>query len=331
MNLVRDLRVPTIASVTGSAERPRWSVMIPTFNCADTLERTLRSVLDQDPGPTIMQIQVVDDCSTKDDPEPVVRKIAGNRVAFTRRARNGGHVQNFNSCLNMARGHLVHILHGDDWVKDHFYSRLGMAFESQPSLGAAFCRSVYIDHQGGEAGLTDLEQEHKGVVDDWLVRILSRQRICAPSIVVRREVYEHLGGFDPRFTIAGEDWEMWVRIAAHYPVWYEPDALACYRMSRPGSLTGNSLRTTRVGQEMRRACRIIERRLQSQIKEQKLQPHLKAARLFYAGWSLNYAQFVVRTRGVLQVLPHLKEAFLCNPTPWMARRILRLVRGLPLD
>lgn len=331
MNLLRDLRLPAIAGVSDSADRPRWSVMIPTYNCADTLERTLRSVLDQDPGPAIMQIEVVDDCSTEDDPEPVVRKVAGKRVAFTRHAQNRGHVHNFNSCITRSRGHLVHILHGDDWVKDHFYSRLGTAFEGEPSVGAAVCRSLYMDHQGAEAGLTDLEREGRGIIDDWLVRILSRQRICAPSIVVRREVYEHLGGFDPRFTTAGEDWEMWVRIAAHYPVWYEPEALACYRMSRPGSLTGNSLRTTRIAREMRRACGIIERRLQREIQEQKLKPHLTAARLFYAGWSLNYAQSLMETGGVLQVLPHLKEAFLYCPTPWMARRISRLIRGLPLD
>ena len=28
----------------------------------------------------------------------------------------------------------------------------------------------------------------------------------------------------------GEDWEMWVRIAAHFPVWYEPEPLALYRV-----------------------------------------------------------------------------------------------------
>ena len=39
-----------------------------------------------------------------------------------------------------------------------------------------------------------------------------------PSIVVRRSVYERLGSFDRRLVCA-EDWEMWVRIAAHYPIW----------------------------------------------------------------------------------------------------------------
>ena len=41
-----------------------------------------------------------------------------------------------------------------------------------------------------------------------------------PCIVVRRSVYEELGGFDDRLACA-EDWEMWVRVAARFPVYYE--------------------------------------------------------------------------------------------------------------
>ena len=40
------------------ALRPLWSVMIPTFHCARFLRQTLESVLSQDPGPDVMQIEV---------------------------------------------------------------------------------------------------------------------------------------------------------------------------------------------------------------------------------------------------------------------------------
>lgn len=330
MKLFRNSRPPEIPVLSDSPDRPLWSVMIPTHNCANTLERTLRSVLNQDPGRAMMQIQVVDDCSNKDDPEAVVRRIAGDRVEFTRQERNQGHANNFNSCIINSRGRLVHNLHGDDWVKDSFYVRLQSAFETDASVGAAFCRSIYIGHDDTEAGVTDLELEQEGVIDDWLVRILRQQRVCTPSMVVRREVYERLGGFDPGLGTA-EDWEMWVRIAAHYPVWYEPTALACYRLSRPGSLTGLSHQTTRIARNMRRACNTIQARLQPIIADRKLEPHLTAARLFYAGWSLNYAQQAIQTEGLVKVLPHLKEAYLCYPTRWMARRIFRVIRRRSLD
>ena len=64
-----------------------------------------------------------------------------------------------------------------------------------------------------------------------------------PCIVVRRSVYEELGGFDNRLVYA-EDWEMWVRVAARFPVYYEERPLACYRM-HGNSNTGRNLATGR--------------------------------------------------------------------------------------
>lgn len=49
--------------------------MIPTYNCTDLFERTLRSVLDQDPGPDQMQIAVVVDCSTKGGASKIVGRV----------------------------------------------------------------------------------------------------------------------------------------------------------------------------------------------------------------------------------------------------------------
>ncbi len=88
-----------VAKLSEEVERPLWSVMIPTYNCANYLRETLASVLAQDLGPDFMQIMVVDDHSLKDDPEAVVRKIGNGRVEFYRQETNVGHVKNFQTCL----------------------------------------------------------------------------------------------------------------------------------------------------------------------------------------------------------------------------------------
>lgn len=46
-----------LAPVSEGVDRPLWSVMIPAFHCARFLHQTLESVLSQDPGPDIMQIE----------------------------------------------------------------------------------------------------------------------------------------------------------------------------------------------------------------------------------------------------------------------------------
>ena len=73
------------------------------------------------------------------------------------------------------------------------------------------------------------------MIPDWLERIAVCCRPQMAAMAVRREVCERLGGFNPIASTAC-DWELWVRIAAHGPVWYEPRVLAHYRM-HPGSET----------------------------------------------------------------------------------------------
>jgi glycosyltransferase involved in cell wall biosynthesis len=62
----------------------------------------------------------VDDHSTADDPQAVVREVAGERVAFYRNPRSLGAAGNFNQCIAHTRGRWIHILHGDDAVRPGF-------------------------------------------------------------------------------------------------------------------------------------------------------------------------------------------------------------------
>lgn len=229
-----------VPPVPEGTPRPLWSVVIPTFNCARYLRETLAGVLAQDPGADAMQIEVIDDHSS-DDPAAVVAEAGGGRVEFFRQPRNLGHTRNFHTALTRARGHLIHLLHGDDVVLPGFYERLQAGFAARPDIGAAFCRHYFIDETGKRTGISEPEQNASGVLADGLERLALEQRIMTPSIVVRRRAYEILGAFDDRLVCA-EDWEMWVRVAAHFPVWYEPQPLAAYRM-HADSNTGRHARS----------------------------------------------------------------------------------------
>lgn len=305
-----------IAPVDTLSTRPLWSVMIPSHNCAQYLQQTLESVLAQDPGPDFMQIEVIDDHSTQDQPEAVVAEIGQGRVGFYQQTHNVGHIKNFQTCLEQSRGILVHLLHGDDYVRGGFYQNLGQTFAKHPEIGAAFCRHIYMDEQGHWQDIAPLEQPHAGILPNWLERIAVRQRIQTPAMVVRRDVYETLGGFDQRL-IWAEDWEMWVRIAAHYPVWYEPTPLAVYRVHT----TSNSNQLIRTGQNVedtRRAVNIIKPYLPSAQVNNLSDMALE----YWAITALYQAKQSITTGNKQIALVQMKQALRCRLSAGIIARII---------
>ncbi|GAB3010651.1 hypothetical protein GCM10027185_00140 [Spirosoma pulveris] len=219
--------------------------MIPVYNCSEYLRETLVSVLAQDPGADQMQIEVVDDASTDADVEALVNSIGKGRVLYYRQPQNVGSLRNFETCINRAKGQLVHLLHGDDRTRLGFYQKMDKLFSDFPEIGAAFSRFIHIDDKGNALSEDPPLMDYDGILPDWLFRIAKQQRLQYACKVVKRSVYEKLGSFYG--VTYGEDWEMWVRIAKHYPVAYTPEVLAEYRVhndsiSSAKTLTGQTVR-----------------------------------------------------------------------------------------
>ena len=309
----------TIEPVGTNVWRPTWSVMIPTYNCATTLGETLSSVLEQDLGPDQMQIEVVDDSSDRDDPEAVVRDVGGGRVGFFRQAQNVGLVRNFATCLRRSRGHYIHLLHGDDFVLEGFYDALQSGFERDPSVGAAFCRWMIVDEASNLLTISEPRQDHAGELIDAAVHLAAEQHIVTPSIAVRRSVYELLGGFDERLECA-EDWEMWVRIAASFKVWYEPSLLAAYR-SHPDSNTG---RHHRFAEELRYTAMVIDMTA-TYLPPDRAAQVVRTARWNYARTAVDNARQFAAAGDREAARAHLRAAIRLSRSPGILREVAKLL------
>ncbi|WP_162343338.1 glycosyltransferase family 2 protein [Cyclobacterium salsum] len=227
---------PVISPLDSVQYRPVWSVMIPVYNCSDYLVENLESVLRQDLGEELMQIEVVDDASTDADIENIVSDLGKGRIGYFRQAANVGSLRNFETCFKRSKGKFIHLLHGDDLVKPGFYDKITALFKDYPEAGAAFSNYDFINEFGVKTHTNQPEADQEGILSNWLTKIAGKQRIQYAAMVVKREVYETLGGFYG--TSYGEDWEMWVRIAKSYPVAYSPKVLAQYR-THPQSISWN--------------------------------------------------------------------------------------------
>ena len=218
---------PKILPLPPGTKRFQWSVMIPVYNGLAYLEQTLRSVLSQDFGPDRMQIEVIDDVSTEGDVAALVHRVGKGRVGYYKQPFNVGNVRNFETCINRAAGEYIHILHGDDYVKPGFYKAITQLFIDFPEAGAACTDWRAVNDHGTFVWSNEPVGDERGILKNWHQRIAIRQYLEPPAKVVKRSVYEDLGSF--YLVNCAEDWLMWNRIAAKYPVAYHPEVLAKYR------------------------------------------------------------------------------------------------------
>ena len=276
------LSPPVIPALSQTAVRPLWSVMIPVYNCAEFLPETLESVLQQALPENAMQIEVIDDASTDADVKAIVERVGNGRVQYYRQPENVGSLRNFETCLNRAQGQLIHLLHGDDRILPDYYQHIGQLLNRYPEAGAAFCRFNYVDGKGEKMYDQRPEIKTPGILPDWLFKIAEYQRMQYVAVTVRREVYEKLGGFYG--VTYGEDWEMWVRIARHYPVAYTPEILADYR-KHISSISGQKFLS---GQHLHDLVRVMEY-IQKYLPPHQQNSVLKKSKKFYAAYGLRLA------------------------------------------
>ena len=308
---------PVIAPVTDTGKRPLWSVMIPAYNCINYLRHTIESVLAQDPGEDNMQIEVVDDHSTDGNVEALVREAGKGRVQYFCQDRNRGSLRNFETCLNRSRGHLVHLLHGDDRVRVGFYKEIEDLYNNNPEIGAAFTDYAIINQDGVEEHVYEASLPAKhGVIDDFVTIIAQCCYLQTPAIVVKRSVYEKLGGF---FAVHyGEDWEMWIRIAAHFPVAYSPKRLALYRSGHLSSITQRSLLSGQNIRDISKVIDIVQDYLPAEKKKELKKLAKKNFSIMYAGQSYKMYRFQRKT-AFIQAREALKLNINLRSLYWVSR------------
>lgn len=190
------------------------SVIIPTYNRADFLERSIRSVLAQSYGN--LELIVVDDGST-DHTKEVVDALDDPRVRYMGHERNRGAAAARNTGLEQASGRYIAFQDSDDeWLP----GKLGRQVEvlERADHKAGMVHTGFSRVRGRENRPTGwLPKRLRS--GDIAGHILRGNFIGTPTALVRRECFEKAGLFDTRLNQL-EDWEMWIRIAQFYSVAY---------------------------------------------------------------------------------------------------------------
>jgi glycosyltransferase involved in cell wall biosynthesis len=223
---------------------PRASVVMANYNYARYLRAAIESVLNQTLGD--LELIIVDDGSTDGSREIIDSYLHDPRVRF-RPVEHLGQPGAKNAGIELTRGPLIAFLDADDIWHPRKLEKQVALFEHDPALGVVYCRRTLIDEDGRELPYRQPPLQR----GDVLAPMFHDNFVCFSSAVVRRIVFEHVGLFDERSDLA-IDFDLWLRVAAHYRFDYVDEPLVQYRCGH-----GNLSR--RVGERLKIAMLMMRR------------------------------------------------------------------------
>jgi glycosyltransferase involved in cell wall biosynthesis len=197
------------------------SVVIPTFNYRQFVTEAVDSALGQTyPN---CEIIVVDDGSTDGSAEALTRYKDRIRYIYQ---KNQGLSAARNTGIVAARGRWIALLDSDDlWHPQKLEMQMRYLFR-HPEVGLLGAQPA-LDISHGWPALNP--QRCQSGIPVTLEQLVIRSRFGPSSVVIRKQCFERVGLFDPELRSC-EDRDMWIRIAAHFPVVKLPERLWWYRV-----------------------------------------------------------------------------------------------------
>ena len=205
---------------------PLVSVVIPTYNRVRLVQEAVASVLAQSYRP--LELIVVDDGST----DATGDALAGrSEVCVLRQPHTGMPGQARNAGARLARGEYLAFLDSDDLWQRH---KLERQVAAATAAGAAIWHTRERWMRSGRV-ISQRSQRHRRSGD--LFPDSLRKCVIGPStVLLHRAVFEQAGGFREDLEIA-EDYELWLRLTARYPVGYLEQELVIKRAGHSDQLS----------------------------------------------------------------------------------------------
>lgn len=209
------------------------SVIIPTYNRAALLRRTLASVLAQTVAP--LEILVADDGST--DATGAVLDEFASRITPLRLPHRGLPAVARNAALRQARGDWVAFVDDDDlWQADKLERQLALV---APSVGLICSNAALIDGDDAPLGRLLHEADPLAKEPDPLRALIGGNFVVCSSVLARSALLREAGAFyeGAELRRMAEDYDLWLRCALRAGVRYDPAALVRYRVSVHGNIS----------------------------------------------------------------------------------------------
>lgn len=315
---------------------PRVSVICLCYNQSAFVAEAIDSVLKQTYKP--IELIVVDDASTDNSVETIKNLVAQHGFQAIFNKKNLGNCRSFNLAFQRTSGSFIIDLAADDLLLPE---RIAVGVNTLQALpddyGIHFCDVAFIDKNEKSLGFQYRQDKMDHVLEkvpngDVYQDILARHFISAPSMMIKRAVFEVLSGYDD--TLSYEDFDFWVRSSRIYKYAFTDQTLVKKRMLKH-SLT--SARYAKNGVHILSTARVCEKALklnktkaEDKALQQRCHYELKWAIATESWWAAQKLLNLLEKLGVSGIKKNLFQ-FIINIKPpvfWLTKTLLVLkIRG----
>ncbi len=295
------------------------SVVIICYNQERYIREAIESVLNQSAKAAIREIVVVDDGS-RDKSAQIISEMASHntKIRLVQQANSGGCAAPRNAGIPFCTGDYIGLLDGDDlWTPDKVEVMLEAVVRA-PNAGLLFSDYVDFDDETGAESIVRVNHYEDDDPKSFRRFFVLGGPVPPSCALVKREAFDVCGVFDPAIRF-NEDSEMWLRIAAKFPIHHIKKILVKKRA------WFGSLGSMKYGAENLEFQHEITRRVL------RANPELaSAARERTSRVSMKTAYFLIKTGKADQARKYIREAVTANPSNWRAWAYL-FALGLPIN
>ena len=211
------------------------SVIIPTYNRAKELKRSVESVRAQTYDN--FELIIVDDGS-KDNTQEVIASIPDERIRYIKLEQNRGAAGARNEGVRASKCDLIAFQDSDDIWREEKLERQMEYWRIHPDCGLVYC--AYQAHRILEGKIVDewvVSAQNGDSKRSLLGQLLRSNSIGTPAMLMKKECFLGAGGFNESLRSL-EDWDLALRIAEKYEIGYVNEILLDAYPSQGGISSG---------------------------------------------------------------------------------------------
>lgn len=208
------------------------SIIMPSYNTAQYIEKTIKSVLDQ--TYTNWELLIVDDCSTDNTDEVVKNYLTDKRINYLKNEQNSGAAVSRNRALREAKGQWIAFLDSDDlWMPEKLEKQI--CFMKEKGYFFSYTDYEEINAEGNRTGTF--------VTGPKKITRIGMYNYCWPGCLTVMYDATKVGLIQISDIKKNNDYAMWLKVCKKADCYLLDECLGQYRKGRVGSVSTHSIKT----------------------------------------------------------------------------------------